>query len=390
LGVLLLFDILELDMFSVRKREKTGIVFHIETASVRGAAFLFGGTLTKPRILARTAVTFEVSEVFAHHEPLQRIRRAMEEVLSKISKDLPMPPETAILGLSSPLYLAKTVKVSRERKQPKEPISEKELNALLAAAEEDFKTTAFNDAVDEITIFSRNRFSTRLNGYKVDDPVKLSAKTIEVAARLEVSTQPLLDLLKKTIQQRFPSTQISYLTLPVAYFKGVQSLLNTDDGFVLIDIGQDVTEVSIVNQGLIQESQSISEGLRHVTEKLSHTKHMAIQETISLLQRYAQKSLDDTTQHALHEAITGFVAPWKQSFEKILAQIHADEELPTIAFLTGVGSALPAYKEMLTFSNMTLLRSEALTDKFDQYGYLAGPEDFGLACMGLLLTGNTL
>ena len=217
-------------------------------------------------------------------------------------------PHSAIIVFSSPWYFSEVRQFSHASESPIE-ITEKLLNTFMSEEEERFRAASFERfrvAADEVTILEPERMRITLNGYPTDVIVGKRATTIEAFLYLSAVFGRALDDVKTLLSDhgiRLAKVQTS----PMAFYTTAVEIGVADEGRVVIDIGGEITEVSLIKNGILYDSVSYARGLNFVARRLAEALSLDAEAAIAYLQNYGAGALESgktvKTKKVVEEAI---------------------------------------------------------------------------------------
>jgi cell division ATPase FtsA len=92
-----------------------------------------------------------------------------------------------------------------------------------------------------------------LNGYETPKPLNQKAKELTMAIFVSVSGEQVLKKIENTIAKHFYFRQIKFSSFAMASFAVVRDM-HAQENFLLINVGGEVTDISMVKKNTLQES----------------------------------------------------------------------------------------------------------------------------------------
>ena len=386
-------------LFSRTPPAHTGAVLMLGAGSVSAALFHVGGKDKIPRILAKEHKTIDSEKFIVQQQTFRLLREAVHHTLGEAAKKEASMPEIVYIGLESPFYISKTILISRERKNPRLPLQKEELDNIIESGETEFVKSTFTGDFDDLKIFFREPIRIFLNGYPTKRAIGIAAKTIDLWIRYEATSEKLIESLNASIQPQFPHGKLLFSSLPTAYFSTLSYVTNLDDGLILIDIREEITELSFIIHNVLMKSVSIASGTETLARRLRDSRKYSLSEARSFLNTYAHQSLADRAKSLLQPLLKESINEWLKHVTLELKAFEQEEELPNRIFLVGVGASYDVYKDALNSQptdapfphfTVTTLTTSAFQEHVQLANLSTGPEEFALASLLLQVSKNYL
>lgn len=377
-------------MFGSRGNSKLSVAFDIGTSSVSAIVFSsHGHNDYKPSIhnlfRAPGILHMEVDAETLRRQAVKGVR----SLIPSISKATNHAPEKIILGLSAPYYISSTKILRKERKNPTESIQPAELDDLL------------KEGVDApLAIFTRVALTSLVNGYSVANAVGTCGKTLEIQVRFDATTESLRQDLEAPFQSMGLKSSIVFAAVPNAYYYALRDVADLATGVLLIDVGGEMTEISSITDGALRDVQAISEGTHTLMRRIAETLHISLNDADFLLKNFSEGKLEDRQKDSVARCIEAGMAGWQDSLSTLFENYAQQAPLPLHIVLCGGGARIAQYRDVLktclsgrqalSSASISVMNSEALKEQFEDFRYIEGPEDLGLACLALLSTREIL
>lgn len=387
------------------RKQTFGVAFDIGTSSVSAVVF---STQRHHAEHSRPAVhgvhrSFIESSLGVDPENLPRhIISNLHHILSKVEEQLKGLPKEIVIGLAAPYYVSRTLTVSSERKGIRDPITQAEIDRMLRKGENNFKKSVGMGMQEQYNFFTRRPLKILVNGYRVSQPVGLTGELLEVFARYEATAAAFKNRLLQAFQSfKLDAAHVHLTSMPTAYFHTLKHIMDLEEGATLIDIGGEVTEISIMHGGILQYVISIPAGMNVLIRRVAELLNVTFHDALFIVKRYAEHTLEEAKSVLVTPLIEAAVADWKSALSDEMVTYAEGRDISPFIFLTGGGAILPVYqgaftsnflKKILPFGEATItsIKPEALRELFSSYCCFGGPEDFGLACLALLLSQDVI
>lgn len=372
----------------------SGIAFDCGTSSVRASLFLYEkkGPTAKPTVLQVIRAPFETTAYMDAH----LLRRRTQEGMRYIIKEIPRAfhPAEILVGLSSPFYISKTTGVTAHREHIDQPITAKELQELITHTQDTFKQDARKQiSNDDVLLFNSRVLKTFINGYRVLDPVGMDGKIIELHVHFEATAKNVFTHLTDLLRDRFSSATISVSSVTLATFYTLSTLFDAENGFLTVDVGGEVSDISLTVYGVLERIITLPLGTNFFLRQVAAVLGVSFSDASFIVRRYAEHTLDDAQQKRLMPVIEEFKKIWQTQLLTICNLFATQYQIPSTILFTG-GGELPLHQEIFSEQALNLhipqknlvqhsIPPSLLDTSFVKHQF-AGPSDFGLASLTLL------
>lgn len=378
--------------FRNRGKTYTSIAFDCGTSGVRASLLSYASTGSgeKPTVTQVIRVPFDVTEYIDAPILRRRTWDGMRRILEQIPKNY--HPKNIVIGLSSPFYIAKTSRITRERANPQQPITTVELEALISHGKSMFmKETVQHTGGHAVTIFNTMFLKTYVNGYRTPQPIGTGGKVIETYLRLEGTTEQLHHDFTHFFSNIFPDSLMHLVSIPTANYYALRSVLDSESGFLLIDIGGEVSDVSLTVHGVLERVVTMPLGNNTFLRQAASLFGISVSDALFLVRRYSENTLDEKQKQRLSPLVEDFRKMWQARLMIVLEQYAKNYEIPPHILLTGGGSLVFGKDILAPQKNISIsLATPALMDARFAKHLFGSQSDFGLACLSLLYIEGTL
>jgi hypothetical protein len=335
--------------------EHVSIVFDIGNGSI-GGAFVKLSKDHKPAILFthREPVVFQ--EKVEPQELLALLYRHFRNVVRHLEKEglrelhktgMHKHISGAYCILSSPWYISQTKVIKIEKEKPF-TVSRKVLGGLLAQEEQVFERSVQEGssviARSDVRVIERKIIQTKLNGYEVHDPYGKITSSIEVALFTSVAADDVLKQFEKILRTSFHLRAVSFHSFSLASFTALRDIFAKEENFLFIDVSSEITEITVVKQGILTENISFPLGRYSLVRDVSKKLHTTAPVTLSLIKGHGEKSFDSAIGEKLKKSIEPFQGQWCGCLHKVLKDISTSVPLPRKIFLVADSDTAAFFK----------------------------------------------
>ncbi len=99
-----------------------------------------------------------------------------------------------------------------------------------------------------------------LNGYQTSKPYGKQTKSIEISIFLSMISKEVETKTRKVLEKIFHSHTIAFHSFALTSFSAIRDIFHSEEDFLLVDVGGEVTDVSLVRRGILLETVSFPTG----------------------------------------------------------------------------------------------------------------------------------
>ena len=319
------------------------------------------------------------------------ISEHLRRILFRAVKELGQMPDAVLLGLGNHFTFNEIASVRRERERPTERIRPEELASLLDGFLNEHRTRTIGD--DTYRLAHLMPFGLTVNGYGIERlGQETRGRTIEATLLATYALAPYLDALER-LKSILGGLSLSFIANQAAIARVLTARLNIKDALI-VKIGANITEVSILTDGALAATGQFPLGGNAFTESISRRLGISKRDAERTKRGLSHTLLPSRAAAAVREALGEAISQWRGELVKHLA---AEERflVPERMYLLGGGAKLDLVLEILTasrwYGELTFLekieiqRLEAETIAAPLFRNaapsLSGPEEVGLAAL---------
>ena len=325
--------------FSNNSKEEISAVFHIGSGSVTGYIVKLSKK-AKPEIIYS-----KISPIsFQKNLNLDRHLNLMMNSLDSVAKDLQKQGllhlnftglrnrglKIAYYMLSSPWCISQAREIRMKKEEPFE-ISHDTLIELLNEREKEFISD--NSSEDSI-IIEKKIIESKLNGYKISQIYGKMAREIEITLFLSSASKSILDKIKEVTGKYFNFRSENTQSFTLSSFSIIRDFYQEEDSFIYIDVHGELTDLSIVKDGVFIESLSFPIGKNAFIRQLSEKLRISADEVVSLINIHSKDKADIPTSKKIASEVEIAIKNWSENFHTVLASLSLRMNLPRTIFIT--------------------------------------------------------
>ncbi len=302
----------------------------------------------KPIIESLVSSDIAVLSSLSYSQFEREMQKALSGAISKISGTTRIIPDSAYVFLSSPWYASqvRTAKLSRDTqfiatKQMLDDMVGKELKAF---EEEVIKAKSLTE--DALGVIESKTVSVKLNGYLQENPIGKRASELDLSIFLAVAPISLSKKIEESIHRIYSHAKVTLCTFLTASFIAGREILPHKDSYILLDIGGEITDVSIMRDGSPVQSISFPIGKNLLLRRLSKHLGRSMQESATLCMLYMEDKIENKMKEACAKILNESKGEWLGAFQRTLMSMTSELSLPDTILLTVDSDIAPWFVEL--------------------------------------------
>lgn len=385
-------------LFRRAARGEISLVFDVGSDTVGGALVEFASGV-KPRVLyaTREQITFQ-----KNLEPgrfLELMHKTFEDAVLHIEKYGMLHVSrggrraaiaNALCTLSSPWH-ASRVKTIRLKEEKPVTVTSRLIKTLLEKEAADAAGEFSKDKEASVALIERQVVECLLNGYPTGKPIGKRAGEVEISLFLSFAPQILIDRIGRTLEKHFGLSRVEFRSFLLTSFVVLRDLLEKNgrsEPFLLFHVGGELTEISLIEKGVIVETVSFPLGHNFLIRNIAAaTNDAPAHVAAGLLKLYAKSGGSGAAKAAVEQAERDWLALLKETFSTFSEELYPsgrfvllveDEYAPIFAgFLkkADFGERAGANRDSsITVFDRSLLKEHSLWEETVPYDSLLGLE----------------
>lgn len=320
------------------KDNKVFAIFDISSSSVAGAHVITKHSPSglEASIIASAREDAVLKEDLDMKRFVTETVHNLEHIIARIQKaDMHQPQHIEVI-LASPWYSSQTRTIFYKSSTPF-TCTNKLINSLVDKEVEQILTNdsgRFGKYGSESIIVEKQLSLIKLNGYGTTSPAGKKATTLEVFLTITIAPKPILDQFTTILKRSYGTRTIGYTTSPYATFVVVRDEYAAEKECVIIDVGEEVTDVAFIKDGIFLYQHSFPVGTYALYRALiKQSAHTAI-ESRTLLESYRLAKLAPAIKQSVDQAIETFKSEWQSGLQSILDNGHYGFCMPSACYIT--------------------------------------------------------
>ena len=334
------------------------LVFDIGSASVGGALFRKRKSGI-PQIVKTFREPIILEKNIDIDQFLLSTAKSLDIIVNKIYKTGVGAPSGIFCFLSSPWHVSETRVISLKKNTPfmfttklADDLIKKEISLF-----EDEHLVEYAHADNAVRSIELKNIKTMLNGYETPKPLDQKTKELEMTIFISISPEQVLKKIEETIMRHFHFEAIKFSSFVMASFAVVRDMYIHEDGFLLIDIGGEVTDISMIKKNALRGSISFPLGCNFIVRGIASALSSSPSEAKSLISLSKDGHAAESVVKKLEPALTKLKAEWLDKFQESLSNLSNDISIPATIYLTLDTEMAAFFSEIIK------------TQQFNQYNF---------------------
>lgn len=237
---------------------------------------------------------------------------------------------------SSPWFVSQTHILKIQQAEPvvfcesiiKKMLEEAEKNFL---SEDSTKTNSLS--TKDLKIIERKITRIKLNGYQTHNPIGKKANTIEAALFLSALPETLISLIEDLIDRLWHRIKIEHHTFPLASFAMLRNEFNTYGSFLIVNIADNVTDISLINDEMLLDTFSFPIGKRNIIESIENACALDYELASSILSMYVKNEIHSDHLERFTKTMESIKKDWTTHFESACNVLTKERPIPEAVYL---------------------------------------------------------
>ncbi len=312
-------------MLFFKKKEKINLICDLGLRSV-GIAIVKESP--KAEVLYSKRIYIPREEIKNHSENLEFSTKMIFEDLmnnglkSLKTRGLNFSVEKMYCALNSPWYMAETRKIVIQKKDDF-VVSQKIVNEEIGKKEVKFKEKIakhFSKKIfhEGVQLLERTITNFLLNGYESQNPFQKKARSLELTAYMSAMPHSVFESVKKKAEKYFHLDEVVFTTFPLVVLQATQVLFQKEHDFIVVHVGAESTDISMVNKGSIDETATIPIGYSKMVDLVEEKFGASSDITFSLFSILSSSLANETTENTISLTISQEMENWKKEITALL------------------------------------------------------------------------
>lgn len=338
------------------------LIFDIRSSSVGGALVLARESgvpkiifsIREPIILQKSLDTDQF--LFSTIEPLNIIAK-------KISAAGIGVPKRIFCTLSSPWYVSQIRIISLKKDKPfifSSKLADDLIKQEIHVFEEEH-LAEYTKTGHQIRSIELKSIGTTLNGYEIQNPLDQKAEELEMTIFISMSPEQVISSIEGIIKKLFHHKSIKFSSFVMSSFAVVHNMHMGQENFLLVDIGGEITDISMIKKGVLRESISFPLGYHFIIRETASALSCTLPEAESFISLLKDGHAEKATEEKLAPIIDKLKMKWLEKFQESLANLSKDISIPSDIYLSADTNFMNFFSKIIEteqFNQYTLTESK--------------------------------
>lgn len=290
----------------------------------------------------------------------KEMQKSLNISISQMLKEHPFPIDRIEVHLASPWYASQVRNAKLSRPTPFS-VTKKVLDDMMTREAKLFSEEELGgDKEGALKVLESMVMKVKLNGYEVKDPIGVSAKDLEFSIFVSVAPTEVISGIEKIIERHYRKP-IRFSTFLASSYLVVRDYFHQPGQYLLVDIGGEVSDISLVRDGSLVQSVSFPRGRNFMLRKLSVGLGRSIDEAVSICTLYIEGKVDQGLKESCDTILSKTKDEWLSAFQSALFSISSELSIPDTILLTCHADVAPWFVETIQreeFHQYTLTEKE--------------------------------
>lgn len=336
-------------MFLFSSKPDFAIVFHIGSASV-GAGLLRLECGKGPHVMYSLRELIPYRDSVAPERFIADMLGALKKVNARISSEAlqavghKFKAKHVYYVLSSPWTVTQAKVASIREQKP----------FVLTKARVDHIVDSQTKAAEGLQLFEKRVVDVKLNGYQIADPYGKKARSADISLFMGFVPKTILNGVIDSAARTYHPKDTRLASFALASYLAARDIFHDQSDFIFLDIGGELSDVSVVRDGAVVETASFPLGRNSIIRKLQVDLGISAEEVISLVRTYEEGVADESLAAGLRPVLDAATTAWMSGFREALDRIASGKTLPRQAYLVVNDDFARFFERILGVDSVTM------------------------------------
>ena len=315
------------------KHTERVLLMHIGSSSVTGCLVDVQEKISTLVASVTTEITVLADLTQTQFE--REMEHAFRKTLAEISNLKLPPPDRCSVYLASPWY-ASQVRIAKTARSASFVVSQALLNDMVVReikAFEDEEMAQHAGTHNVLRAIEKQTLQVTLNGYANANPIGLSVKELALSVFISVAPEHMLTQLEEILKHTYHKS-VSFATSLSAAFLIVRDFFPHQDQYLLMDIGGEVTDISLVRDNTLVQTVSFPFGRNYILRKLARGLGRSLDEAAVFCMLYAEDKVEASMKVACDKILSDAKNRYLEAFQNALYSLSSEISVPDTLMLS--------------------------------------------------------
>ncbi|MEQ1561325.1 MAG: hypothetical protein ABL899_01220 [Nitrospira sp.] len=343
--------------FFEEKQEEVSLLIDIGNGSI-GGAFVLWKKGKIPNILYNVRLPFVITEDTDSSKLIQGMDALLEQILDLIMdkgftadfwKKRQKKLASILVSFSAPWFASRTKNIHIVEEKPF-TVTSAFLDSIM-----DKEEILFKDELKKISpessfvVIEKSIVHTKINGYALDQSVGKKTKILDLSICLSVVAKNIVEKVDKTVSKHIniPKEKIFFHSFPLISFTVLRDMFPGISDFIMIDATSEIVEMTVVRDGVIDETVSFPYGRNFVVREIARTLNVPNEVALSTLHMYNENKANDLTVNNVQDVLVNIEKKWSEGLDKAFGQLIDKTSIPKRAYITADADVAGVFMDFL-------------------------------------------
>ncbi len=283
---------------------------------------------------------------------LENCKLSIEELISNLKED--EYPKKVILGIAGEYIQGVSIVVNYQREENFEKeVNKREQDKIIAQIRSQIIVDGKGDLSqrtglknDDIEILHITPTGLEIGGLPVNTLVGYKGRDVKLHFYASFAPKTYTEALRK-LSNTLGLEVLGIVSQPFAVARAHSAGENKNFSAIFLDIGGGTTDVAVVQNGNISETQMFAFGGRVFTKELAKLTDSDLRHAEQRKIKYSEKELPKEVSRQVQKAMYSTANLWIRTLKVALESCEDIDVLPSQIYLCGGGALLPEIKEVM-------------------------------------------
>lgn len=192
----------------------------------------------------------------------------------------------------------------------------------------------YQELHNTLEIIEEKTLSVELNGYPVNRPIGARVKSLALSFYISASPKMVLETIKESIRAVYPHRKTTFHSYLLSLYVLLRDFIGKEEDFIFLDIGAEISELSIIKNGVLAQSATFPLGIHNVVRALMSQYGISFEEAYSKMRMYSEEVLTLDEQKKISDILKSVNERWVSEFSNGLTTLMKNGTVPSVLYLS--------------------------------------------------------
>lgn len=197
------------------------------------------------------------------------------------------------------------------------------------------------------------------NGYRVEEPNGVLVDRLKVSTYVSMLPTRIKSAVESTVTNTFHPDNISYHSFTAAIHRAFTKRFSHPKTFLTINVDEEMTQLLIINSGVLMGSVSYPVGSHFLIRKLTQSLDVPAADARSRLRQQQRGEAEEQNKQQIEKVVTKTRDKWQKLLTDALDEFSAEVSIPEYAFVLANHDVSKTFRD---FAKNTDVSDQILTE----------------------------